>query len=143
MDLLAYRGSGPPPEWVDEPGTRRERFSCAIHLNSMNHILPSLTCIDLFTKLCTISAFLSPSKALIRSNEKKKTEKFWRVCCDFVFRFGGTEMKAQIVWFENVSFGFVLASQFVFTDLPCKRTLNIGEHLRSVESISSSKAMLI
>lgn len=48
-------------------------------------------------------------------------------------------MKAQIVWFENVSFGFVLASQFVFTDLPCKRTLNIGEHLRFVESISSSK----
>jgi len=94
MDLLAYRGYGPPPDWVDEPGTRH-----------------------LFNRLCTISAFLPPSKALIRSNEKRKTEKFWRVCCDFVIRFGGTEMKAQIVWFENDT-EFRSSAEIIYEDAP-------------------------
>lgn len=68
-------------------------------MDSWIHIATS---IDLFSKLCTISAFLPPSKALIRSIKRRKSEKFWRVRCDFVLLFGGAEMQAQIVCFEKV-----------------------------------------
>lgn len=102
MEIIAYRGPGTPPDWMDEPETRL-KFRLII-LSCLSETWPFS---DLFTKLCTIKSDLSLPKVHITRKFRKS---FWRTTWEVVVMFGGTELQAQIAWRENVGLSFIVCS---------------------------------
>ena len=79
MDILAYSGSGPIPKWIDEvndPGTLK--------------------------KIATVTADTSTLQHLLNYQRASDGTMFWKYEFSLVLKFGSPEIKAQILWYEEV-----------------------------------------
>ncbi|KAH8110514.1 hypothetical protein DFH11DRAFT_1514361 [Phellopilus nigrolimitatus] len=100
VDLFVYRGAGASPAWKDE------------FVNK-----------DLLARLCTITADTSGLKKQLVPSLDVNRNRYWRLYFDLIILFGGTELKAQIGWIENVS---ILSTDVNKLETRLNRCRNLG-----------------
>lgn len=80
MDILAYSGSGKVPKWIDEVSDQ-----------------------DAMKKIATVTADTSTLQHTLKYHRASDNRMFWRYEFQLVLKFGAPEIKAQLLWFEDVS----------------------------------------
>lgn len=97
VTIESYRGTQPRPEWKDA------QF-CALSTLIFLCRRIDLVLVDYFFPLCRVKA---DTRAIARTLQRRPNHKgasyHYRLKYHVVLLFGMTELKAQIVWTENVS----------------------------------------
>ena len=80
-DIYAYDGEG-DPDWA---------------WDESDNLLPN------FRRVCTLKADLSGLQKFLKVKKTSDGQEFWRVCFKVNILFGGTTLKARLMWYEGVS----------------------------------------
>lgn len=67
-------------------------------------------------RLCSLSANLSSVKPALRSLLNTNGQQYWQVDYKVAIIFGGTQIKARLQWYENVSIGYLRYMDYKVVD---------------------------
>ena len=97
MQIFAYSGDELLPDWEDElfPGP------CCLPQPRM--LADDSSCVGRTRHVCTVTADLSAVRTFAPCRKNSIGVKYQRIGFDVALLFGGPEMKAQLVWKEDVS----------------------------------------
>ena len=97
FSVWCYRGSVVDPKWKDVDTGKFCWYDCILQLDISLH-----ASVANYTKLCSIEADLS-HLPLTAQKKSSGPGNFYRLDYNLVLLFGLTEMKAQVVYMEKVS----------------------------------------